>query len=99
MLYIIHSGQSTNFLVFSVNENPLMSRTEVAAFEESVQSFHTEFPSLTELTAREIIRKNIPNKDTLPHILQGLFRVQGKTLLIHHYHMSLSLRKSEAAVV
>ena len=71
MLYIIHSGQSTNFLVFSVNGNPLLSRIEVAGFEESVQSFHTEFPSLTELTAREIIRKNIPNKDTLPHTLQG----------------------------
>ena len=59
MLYIIHSGQSTSFLVFSVNGNPLLSRIEVSAFEESVQSFHTELFSLTELTAREIIRKNL----------------------------------------
>ena len=58
-------------IVFSVDGNPLLSRAEASVFEESIKPFHGEFPSLKELTAREMVKKNIPNTHTLPATLQS----------------------------
>lgn len=55
-----------------VDGNPLLSHAEASFFEESIKPFHCEFPSLKELTAREIVKKNIPNTHTLPATLQNM---------------------------
>ena len=51
-----------------------MSEREARDFEESIKPFQKVFPSLKELTARMIFKKNIPT-DTLPTTLQSKFLV------------------------
>ena len=67
--------RKSHLLFFSaVNGNPLLSATEARDFEESIKPFQKVFPSLKELTARHIFKKNIPT-NTLPTTLQSEYIV------------------------
>ena len=65
------SMQCSCYFFCSVHGNPLLKPEDYSEFAVSPKVENEAFPSLLELTGREITRQNIPNTKILPPVIQG----------------------------